>query len=99
MAPIRSKRKNQGSNYPFKRQKDGNNGNGILRRIIPAPTVREVSKALLQQCFGVLKEGIWWRVLPLDDMYDDMIRYWHRLAIPIAATYILGSVVRQDHEV
>ena len=72
MAPIRSKRKNQGSNYPFKRQKDDNNGNGILRRIIQAPTVTEVSKALLQQCFGILKERIWWRVLPLDDRYDDI---------------------------
>ena len=48
------------------------NGNGILRRIIQAPTVTEVSKALLQQCFGILKERIWWRVLPLDDRYDDI---------------------------
>ena len=72
MAPIQSKRKNQGSNYPFKLQKDKNNGNGILRRIIPAQTATEVSKALLQQCFGILKEGIWWRVLPLEDMYDDV---------------------------
>ena len=75
MAPIRSKRKkslNEGSNYPFKRQKDDNNGNSILPRIIPAPTATEVSKGLLQQCFGILKEGIWWRVLPLDDMLDDI---------------------------
>ena len=23
--------------------------------------------------FGILKEGIWWRVLPLDDRYDDIV--------------------------
>ena len=76
MAPIRSKRKkclNEGLDYPLKRRKDNNNGNGRSKRMAQPPTATEVSKALLLECFGTLKEGIWWRMLPLDDMYDDIV--------------------------
>ena len=102
MAPIRSKQKkslNEQGDYPLKRRKDNNNGNDRSERVVQPPTATEVSKTLLLECFGTLKEGIWWRVLPLDDMYDDSIWYWYRLAILIAATYLLWSVVHQDHQV
>ena len=76
MAPIRSKRKkslNERPGHLLKRRKDNNNGNGRSERMAQPPTATEVSKALLLECFGTLKEGIWWRVLPLDDMYDDIV--------------------------
>ena len=94
MAPIRSKRKkslNERRNYPLKRRKDNNNGNDRSKRVVQPSTATEVSKALLLECFGTLKEGIWWRVLPLDDMYDDIVS-----GIGIDWQYLLPLLISSD---
>ena len=94
MAPIRSKQKkslNERRNYPLKRRKDNNNGNDRSKRVVQPSTATEVSKALLLECFGTLKEGIWWRVLPLDDMYDDIVS-----GIGIDWQYLLPLLISSD---
>ena len=43
-----------GLDYPLKRERDNGNGNFLLRRVVQAPAVKEISKGLLKQCFGIL---------------------------------------------
>ena len=40
--------------YPLKREQDNDNSNILLRRVVKAPAVTEISKGLLKQCFGIL---------------------------------------------
>ena len=75
MAPIRSKRKkslNGSLLYSSKRQRDKDTDNGGLQGMQQGMTATEISTDLLQRCFGLLQEGIWWRILPIDHSYDDI---------------------------
>ena len=69
MAPIRSKRKknlNGSLLYSSKWQRDKETDNGGLQGMQQGMTATEISTDLLQRCFGLLQEGIWWRILPID---------------------------------
>ena len=75
MAPIRSNRKkslNEGSMYPLKRKHNDNDDHERPEQIHRSSTNKEKSMCLLQQCFGLLTSQIWWRLLPIDDGYDDI---------------------------
>jgi len=46
--------------------------NGLSESVHRTQTPKEITRSLLQTCFRSLSEGIWWRILPLEDGYDDI---------------------------
>ena len=91
MAPIRSKRKkslNGSLLYSSKRQRDKDTDNGGLQGMQQGMTAIEISTDLLQRCFGLLQEGIWWRILPIDHSYDDIL-----VGIGIEWQYLLPLLI------
>ena len=45
---------------------------GLSDNVHRTQTPREITRSLLQRCMDTLNEGIWWRILPLEDGYDDL---------------------------
>ena len=58
--------------YPLRRQTEDNITNGLSERIHATQTPKEITRSLLQRCLQTLNEGIWWRILPLEDGYDNI---------------------------
>ena len=54
-----------------KRQTKDNVNNGLFERVCKILGGKEDSKSLLNDSFNTLNDTIWWRILPLDDGYDD----------------------------
>ena len=73
---TRSKRSldipNSFPDYPLRRQIGDNVSNGAFQRVTQQQTPKEITLSLLHECFGTLNEGIWWRILPLEESYDDI---------------------------
>ena len=45
---------------------------GLSERVHQTQTPKEITRSLLQRCFQTLNEGIRWRILLLEDGYDDI---------------------------
>ena len=58
--------------YPLRRPIENTISNGLSERVHSTQTAKEITMSLLQRCFSTLNEGIWWRILPLEDGYDDL---------------------------
>ena len=63
---------NAAMNYISKRTKQNNINNKVFENVGRSSTVEEKTSSCLQRCFAALSEGIWWRVLPLEDDFDDI---------------------------
>ena len=58
--------------YPLGRRIEDNSTNNLSEEIHAISTPKEITTSLLQRCMDTLSEGIWWRILPLEDGYDDI---------------------------
>ena len=58
--------------HPLRRGGENNNTDGLSQRMHRTQTPKEITRSLLQTCMDTLSEGIWWRILPLEDGYDDI---------------------------
>ena len=58
--------------YRLGRRTEDNITNGLSERIHATQTTKEITSSLLQRCMDTLSEGIWWRILPLEDGYDNI---------------------------
>ena len=63
---------NDGRTYPFKKLKGNNNSSSHTDVVRPILSPKEITASLLQQCFKCLCTRIWWRLLPLQDGFDDI---------------------------
>ena len=58
--------------YPLRRQIEDNVNSGLSQRVHTDQISKEITLSLLQEGFRTLSEGIWWRILPLEESYDDI---------------------------
>ena len=57
---------------PLRRRSEETVTDRLSERVHRTRTPKEITMSLLQRCFQTLNEGIWWRILPLEDGYDDI---------------------------
>ena len=76
---------------PLRRRTEDTISDGLSERVHWIQTAKEITMSLLERCFQTLNEGIWWRILPLEDGYDDisvgMGINWEDL-LPLLINYI-----------
>ena len=57
---------------PFKKHRKNSINNSPVEGDKEPPTTKQISFDLLCKCFTTLNAGIWWRIIPLGDGYDDI---------------------------
>lgn len=82
-----------------RRQRDDTKDNDSSQWLHQALAAKEISTDLLQRCFQSLQEQIWWRIVSLDDSYDDIpvgIGIKWNYILMIVTTHQLRSAVHKD---
>ena len=58
--------------HPLRKRVGDHNGDAMSKRVHRRERNQEDSLQSLKDCFWSLKEKVWWRILPIEEDYDDI---------------------------